>query len=116
MREPHEFEAPLCAEVGGNYWFPEDLLAEAAMQATKAAKSICASCEHQSECAEWGINNERYGIWGGLTSVTLRTIRKNRNIIKQHKKKEQQQIYLNHYKLKLKRRNKNQIQIKEKQC
>ena len=81
MREPHEFEAPLCAEVGGNHWFPEDLRAEAAIQATKAAKLICASCEHQSECAEWGINNERYGIWGGLNSVTLRIIRKNRNII-----------------------------------
>ena len=81
MREPHEFEAPLCAEVGGNQWFPEDLPGDVVREVTRASKSICASCEHQSECAEWGINNERYGIWGGLDSATLKIIRKNRNII-----------------------------------
>jgi hypothetical protein len=23
MREPSEYEAPLCASVGGDFWFPE---------------------------------------------------------------------------------------------
>lgn len=80
MREPHEFEAPLCAEVGGEYWFPDDLAGEAGKQANKIARSICAKCQHQFECAEWGINNERYGVWGGLNSVALKIARRDRNI------------------------------------
>jgi hypothetical protein len=33
------------------------------------ARSICNNCEHKAECAEWGIYNERHGIWGGLTEL-----------------------------------------------
>jgi len=77
MREPREYEAPLCAQVGGEYWFPEpgghntDVL---------RAIRICGECIHRLECAEWGIHNERFGIWGGLTVVQRKRIRKKRNI------------------------------------
>jgi hypothetical protein len=40
------------------------------------AKSICRTCPHKAECAEWGINNERYGIWGGLTQKDRSTYTK----------------------------------------
>jgi hypothetical protein len=40
------------------------------------AKSICRKCTHQFECAEWGIHNERFGIWGGHTSRDLISIRR----------------------------------------
>jgi hypothetical protein len=43
--------------------------------------SICGKCVHQSECAEWGIKNERYGIWGGLTHGKRARIRTERNIV-----------------------------------
>jgi len=79
MREPNQFEAPSCAEVGGDFWFPER---DNGSNTTEMlfAKSICRSCPHQSECAEWGIRNEVHGIWGGLVSRELRKIRRQRGI------------------------------------
>ena len=44
------------------------------------AKKICLSCPHKAECAEWGIKNESFGIWGGLTETDRRPIRRARNI------------------------------------
>jgi len=81
MREPHEFEAPLCAEVGGDYWFPEIEIGHHMQQTVGYAKSICGKCPHQTECAEWGIYNEHHGIWGGLTVRTRINIRRKKNII-----------------------------------
>jgi hypothetical protein len=42
--------------------------------------SLCGKCVHQSECAEWGIKNERFGIWGGLTHGKRARIRTARGI------------------------------------
>lgn len=80
MREPHEFEAPLCAEVGGDYWFPEKETGYEMQQAVSYAKSICGRCPHQTECADWGIKNEHHGIWGGLSVRARMTIRRQKNI------------------------------------
>ena len=44
------------------------------------AKSICRRCPHQAECAEWGIQNEDFGIWGGLTESNRRAIRRQKRI------------------------------------
>ena len=30
----------------------------------KKAKEVCRRCPHLSECLEWAIPNERFGIWG----------------------------------------------------
>lgn len=82
MREPSEFEAPLCAEVGGDYWFPESSDTGAnAVHNIAYAKKICFTCRHNTECAEWGIQNERFGIWGGLTEHQRKGIRRQRNIV-----------------------------------
>jgi Transcription factor WhiB len=81
MREPREYEAPLCAEVGGEYWFPEDISGVGKYESINLAKSICGNCRHRIECAEWGIYKERYGMWGGLTSSQRRFIRRKRGIV-----------------------------------
>jgi WhiB family redox-sensing transcriptional regulator len=60
MRVPKQFENPLCAEVDTELFFPEK---GEYSQATKA-KEICRRCPHLSECLEWAIPNERFGIWG----------------------------------------------------
>ena len=78
MREPREYEAPLCAQVGGDLWFPE---VGGDTTIVLRAKNICKLCTHRLECAEWGINNERHGVWGGLTAVERKNIRRKRNII-----------------------------------
>jgi hypothetical protein len=44
-------------------------------------KSICSQCSHQTECAEWGIQKEDFGVWGGLSELDRRLIRRKKNII-----------------------------------
>ena len=81
MREPRFYENPSCAQVGGDFWFPEK--ADGSMNTVEMvmAKSICHSCPHKAECAEWGIKKEAYGIWGGLVAKERAAIRSQRNII-----------------------------------
>ena len=74
MRTPREFENPLCAQVDGELWFPEK------SGDSKPAKSICLQCSHITECAEWGIKHEAFGIWGGLSNNQRREIRRRRGI------------------------------------
>jgi WhiB family redox-sensing transcriptional regulator len=81
MREPRFYENPSCAEIGGDLFFPEKEENQLGQTEINMAKRICRSCPHQTECAEWGIKNERYGIWGGLTETDRRPIRKSLNII-----------------------------------
>jgi WhiB family redox-sensing transcriptional regulator len=57
--------APVCQEVDGELWFPDiggrsgDVL---------LAKKFCKECPVKSECLQFAlVNNEQYGIWGGLT-------------------------------------------------
>ena len=81
MREPREYEAPLCAEVGGDLFFAEKENEGKLIRLNiAAAKSICRRCQHTRECAEWAIRKERYGIWGGLTDSDRAAIRRKRNI------------------------------------
>lgn len=80
MRHPRLFEKPGCAEVGGDFWFPEKSDGLTNTVEMQIAKSICKKCPHQSECAEWGIVNESYGIWGGLVSRERQQIRSARGI------------------------------------
>jgi WhiB family redox-sensing transcriptional regulator len=81
MREPREYENPLCAEIGGDFWFPErDNPENRKLLDPSYAKSICRSCIHKTECAQWGIKNERFGIWGGLTEYERTLLRRRSNI------------------------------------
>ena len=80
MREPREYENPLCAEVSGDFWFPDTQADINAVQDATAAKSICRRCSHRTECAEWGIRKEYYGIWGGLTLRERQVIRRQKGI------------------------------------
>lgn len=82
MREPRNYEAPLCAQVGnGDFWFPE--VGHGTSSETIIARGICNQCVHQAECAEWGIRYEKHGIWGGLTELDRTIIRKKRSLILQ---------------------------------
>jgi len=78
MRGPSKFEDPLCQQISTELFFPE---ASEGRVLVAQVKSICERCPHLQECEEWGINKERYGIWGGLTENQRRKIRIKRNII-----------------------------------
>lgn len=64
----HEFAA--CAgEVSALFYPPMSSEMRRAKRAREArAKAICAVCPVQRHCLEHALaNDERYGIWGGLT-------------------------------------------------
>jgi hypothetical protein len=81
MRDPREYERPICAEVGPDLFYPEDYEGDGKVELRIQARRICQGCSHIVECAEWGIQNEKHGIWGGLTAHERKVIRRQRNII-----------------------------------
>ena len=85
IRHPASFETPLCAEVGPTFFFlsDDDDLEESLdpYRYYREAEAICKQCVHIDECAEWAVNYERYGFWGGLTPNQRQAIRRKRNII-----------------------------------
>ena len=61
----------LCAQTDPEAFFPEK------GGSTREAKKICASCEVRSQCLEYALmNDERFGIWGGLSERERRKLRK----------------------------------------
>jgi len=61
----------LCAQTDPEAFFPEK------GGSTRDAKKICAGCEVRSECLEYALSNdERFGIWGGLSERERRKLRK----------------------------------------
>lgn len=61
----------LCAQTDPEAFFPEK------GGSTREAKRICESCEVRSECLEYALeNDERFGIWGGLSERERRRLRR----------------------------------------
>jgi WhiB family redox-sensing transcriptional regulator len=60
----------LCAETDPEAFFPEK------GGSTREAKRVCVGCEVRAECLEYALaNDERFGIWGGLSERERRRIR-----------------------------------------
>lgn len=61
----------LCAQTDPEAFFPEK------GGSTRDAKKICSSCEVRMHCLEYALeNDERFGIWGGLSERERRKLRK----------------------------------------
>ena len=61
----------LCAQTDPEAFFPEK------GGSTRDAKKICTGCEVRSQCLEYALSNdERFGIWGGLSERERRKLRK----------------------------------------
>ncbi|WP_158862787.1 WhiB family transcriptional regulator [Leifsonia sp. AG29] len=61
----------LCAQTDPEAFFPEK------GGSTRDAKRICSSCEVRSQCLDYALaNDERFGIWGGLSERERRKLRK----------------------------------------
>jgi hypothetical protein len=44
---------------------------------TREAKKICTGCEVKAQCLEYALaNDERFGIWGGLSERERRRLRR----------------------------------------
>jgi WhiB family redox-sensing transcriptional regulator len=64
-------ERALCAQTDPEAFFPEK------GGSTREAKRVCLSCEVRPECLEYALaNDERFGIWGGMSERERRKIKK----------------------------------------
>ena len=64
-------EQALCAETDPEAFFPEK------GGSTREAKKICTGCEVKAQCLEYALSNdERFGIWGGLSERERRKLKK----------------------------------------
>jgi WhiB family transcriptional regulator, redox-sensing transcriptional regulator len=71
--EPDEAwqERALCAQTDPEAFFPEK------GGSTREAKRVCLGCEVRGECLEYALaNDERFGIWGGLSERERRKLKK----------------------------------------
>lgn len=58
-------------------FFVEGTRTQAAVEQIEKAKAVCTGCRVRLSCREWGLE-ERYGIWGGLTLLERRRLRRSR--------------------------------------
>ena len=66
----------LCAETDPEAFFPEK------GGSTREAKRVCSGCEVRAECLESALaNDERFGIWGGLSERERRRLRLARRVV-----------------------------------
>ncbi|WP_122820061.1 WhiB family transcriptional regulator [Varibaculum vaginae] len=65
-------EQALCAQTDPEAFFPEK------GGSTREAKAVCELCEVRDECLSYALeNDERFGIWGGLSERERRRLRRN---------------------------------------
>jgi len=63
----------LCAQTDPEAFFPEK------GGSSRQAKAVCMACEVRPECLEYALeNDERFGIWGGLSERQRRALRRQR--------------------------------------
>jgi WhiB family redox-sensing transcriptional regulator len=64
-------ERALCAQTDPEAFFPEK------GGSTREAKKVCLSCDVRGDCLEYALSNdERFGIWGGLSERERRKLKK----------------------------------------
>src|SRR3954452_11508589 len=64
-------ERALCAQTDPEAFFPEK------GGSTREAKRVCLGCGVRPECLEYALqNDERFGIWGGLSERERRKLKK----------------------------------------
>src|SRR3954447_20396446 len=69
--EPNWQERALCAQTDPEAFFPEK------GGSTREAKKVCLGCDVRGECLEYALqNDERFGIWGGLSERERRKLKK----------------------------------------
>lgn len=70
-RQPSWHELALCAQTGAGFFFPEP------GSSVREAKQICLACEGRTACLEYALaNDERFGVWGGLSEKERDRIRR----------------------------------------
>lgn len=72
-KPPSWTENALCAQVDMDGFFPEKGVP------TRPAKAVCARCPVRETCLKYALdNNERFGVWGGLSERERRRLLRDR--------------------------------------
>ncbi|MFJ5553172.1 WhiB family transcriptional regulator [Streptomyces sp. NPDC093225] len=67
---PWQWDA-LCAQTGPDFFFPEP------GTSVRDAKRLCGACEGRAACLEYALaNDERFGVWGGLSEQERKALRR----------------------------------------
>ncbi|MFD5699694.1 WhiB family transcriptional regulator [Streptomyces lasiicapitis] len=66
-------EQALCAQTGPDFFFPEP------GSSVREAKNICRLCDMRQTCLAYALeNDERFGVWGGLSEKERQSLRRDR--------------------------------------
>ncbi|WP_405487110.1 WhiB family transcriptional regulator [Streptomyces sp. NBC_00096] len=70
---PAWYELALCAQTGPGFFFPEP------GSSLRDAKRLCGACEGRKACLDYALaNDERFGVWGGLSESERQALRSRR--------------------------------------
>ncbi len=73
IQRPDWHDEGACVGYKQEHWFPT--AGTEAAKHYRAARKVCMGCPVRVECATHGIDNERFGMWGGLTPHDRRRAR-----------------------------------------
>lgn len=66
----------LCAQVGGDFWFPE----KGETATSRQAKEICNACPVRTQCLEYAVTGHiTWGIFGGVSARERALLTQERN-------------------------------------
>ena len=74
IRAPYFDGTQPCAQTDAELFFPES--AGDALRIKPVVKKICGSCDFQSDCLEYALRTNSFGIWGGTLEVERRRMRR----------------------------------------
>lgn len=75
-----EMDEPTACTNFPDAFYPEKG-ASGAAQEIVWAKESCAACPVRQLCAEYALNNEEHGIWGGMAANERRDLRRQLKIV-----------------------------------
>jgi WhiB family redox-sensing transcriptional regulator len=78
IKAPYFDGSQPCAQTDPELFFPDN--AGEAFKRKSIVKLICGSCEFQTDCLEYALNNDVLGIWGGVLESERRRLRRYRRV------------------------------------
>lgn len=80
LKFPNFDDTAVCRQIDTDLMFTEPADAGDTKRERRAfydgLKAFCKTCPFLSECSEWSLHHEEYGVWGATTAKERITIRR----------------------------------------